>query len=219
VPWPRPRYAQTMKAARSRFTRRATLVLVGTVAAAAGIAVIVVVLLLGTPASDTAPLVAVIAVVALLLGLGAPSTWNAIGLIRISRLKPDALVFLARREPTLAPDLPMYLHRKDIAADVSDRWLAAVIDDRGMAAWSGGFRPRELVLMEWSEIGDVIATGFRSLDGSERFGITVDVRPFPTPLVVRVGYAMFGLQAAFDRAGTIAVNEAANAKRPVREPS
>lgn len=221
MPFLTPRYAQTMKAARSRFTRRALIVLVGTVAATAGIAVVVVALLLGTPARDTAfvPLVAVIAVVALLLGLGAPSIWNAIGLMRISRLKPDALVFLARREPSLAPDLPMYLHRKDIAADVSDRWLAAVIDDRGMAAWSGGFRPRELVLMEWSEIGEVVATDFRSLDGSERFGITVDVRPFPTPLIVRVGYAMFGLQAAFDRAGTIAVNEAANAKRPVREAS
>jgi len=210
-----------MKAARARFTRRALTVLIGTVAAAAGIASVVVFLLLGTPARDTGfvPLVAVIAVVALLLGLGGSSIWNSIGLIRISRLKPDALVFLARREPTLAPDLPMYLHRKDIAADVSDRWLGAVVDERGIAAWSGGFRPRELVLMEGDEIGDVIATDFRGFDGSEQFGITVDVRPFPTPLVVRVGYAMPGLQAAFDRAGTIAVNEAANARRPVSEPS
>lgn len=210
-----------MKAARARFTRRALTVLIGTIAAAAGIASIVVFLLLGTTARDTGvvPLVAVIAVVALLMGLGGSAIWNGIGLIRISRLKPDALVFLARREPTLAPDLPMYLHRKDIVADVSDRWLAAVIDERGMAAWSGGFRPRELVLMEWSEIGDVVATDFRTLDGTERFGITVDVRPFPTPLVVQVGYAMLGLQAAFDRAGTVAVNEAANAKRPVRAPS
>lgn len=194
-------------------------VLVGSVAAAAGIGAAVAFLLVETPAGDTAPLVAAIAVVALLLGLGASSIWSAIGLFRIARLKPDALVFLARREPTLAPDLPMYLHRKDISADVSDRWLAAVIDERGMAAWSCGLRPRELVLMEWSELGDVEATGFRAIDGSEQFGITVDVRPFPTPLVVRVGYAMFGLQAAFDRAGTIAVSDAANAKRPVHSAS
>lgn len=194
-------------------------VLVGSVAAAAGIGAAVAFLLVETPAGDTAPLVAAIAVVALLLGLGASSIWSAIGLFRIARLKPDALVFLARREPTLAPDLPMYLHRKDISSDVSDRWLAAVIDERGMAAWSCGLRPRELVLMEWSELGDVEATGFRAIDGSEQFGITVDVRPFPTPLVVRVGYAMFGLQAAFDRAGTIAVSDAANAKRPVHSAS
>lgn len=207
-----------MKAARSRFARRAVTVLSGSIAAAAGIAVAVILLLLGTPAGETASLVAVIAVVALLLALGASSIWNAVGLLRIARLKPDALVFLARREPSLAPDLPMYLHRKDITADVSDRWLAAVIDERGMAAWSCGFRPRELLLMEWSEIGDVIATDIRSLDGGPGFGITVDVRPFPTPLVVRVGYAMLGLQAAFDRAGTVAVSDAANAKRPVHEP-
>jgi hypothetical protein len=207
-----------MKAARSRFVRKAFIVLVGTVAVATGIAVTVV-LLLRSPVSDTgfAPLIAVIAVVLLLLGLGAGSILNGIGLFRIARLKPDALVFLAHREPTLAPDLPMYLHRRDLSVDVSDKWLVAVIDERGMAAWSGGFRPRELLLMEWSEIGKVTTTTFRSIEGRERFGIAVDVKPFPTPLIVRVGHAMFGLQGVFDRAGTIAVCEAANAKRPVLE--
>lgn len=205
-----------MKQAVSRFTRRALAVLVGTVAAAAGIAVSVV-MLLRSPVSDTGfgPLVAVIAVVLLLLGLGGASIWNTIGLMRITRLKPDALVFVARREPSLAPDLPLYLHRRDLSIDVSDRWMGAVVDDRGIAVWSGGFRPRELLLMEWSELGEVAATDFRSLDGPERFGIAVDVRPFPTPLIVRVGYSKLGLQAAFDREGTIAVAEAAVAKRPV----
>lgn len=194
--------------------------LIGTIAAGAGIAVAVVLLLRG-PVSGTGfgPLAAVIAVVLLLMGLGASSIWNSIGLIRLARLKPDALIFLARREPTLAPDLPMYLHRKDLAVDVSDRWLPAVIDERGLAAWSGGFRPRELVLMEWSELGEIVATDFRSIDGHGLFGIAVDVRPFPTPLIVRVGYSMLGLQAPFDRAGTIAVSAAANAHRPVLEAS
>ena len=205
-----------MNAAVARFARRAFIVLVGTVLAAAGIAVTVVVLL-RSPVSDTGfgPLIAVIAVMLLLIGLGGASIWNGIGLRRIRKLKPDALVFLARREPTLAPDLPLYLHRRDLSIDVSDRWVPAVIDERGMAAWSGGFRPRELLLMEWSELGDVMAGDFRSIDGQERFGISVDVRPFPTPLIVRVGYSMFGLQASFDREGTIAVAEAAAAERPV----
>jgi hypothetical protein len=205
-----------MKAARSRFRRRALLVFVGALLTATAIAAAVV-LLLRTPVSDTGfgPLIAVIAVVFLLLGLGGASIWNGIALIRISRLKPGALVFLARREPTLAPDLPMYLHRRDLSVDVSDKWVPAVIDERGMAAWSGGFRPRELFVMEWSELGEVSTIEFQSLEGRARFGIAVDVRPFPLPLIVRVGYSMFGLQSPFDRAGTSAVAAAANAKRPV----
>ena len=206
-----------MKAARDRFVRRALIVLVGTVAAAAGIAAAVVVLLLGTPVPETgfAPLIAVIAVVLLLLGLGGGSLWNGVGLIRISRARPDALVFLARREPSLAPDLPMYLHRKDISADVSDKWLPGVVDERGIAVWSGGFRPRELLVMEWSELGAIEPLDFTSIDGHKQFGVAVDVMPFPAPLIVRVGYSMFGLQTSFDRAGTIAVSEATNARRPV----
>ena len=214
----RRRYAQTMKAARARFTRRALITLVGAVAATSGIAVTVLLLLRG-PVSDTGvgPLIAVIGSVLVLIGLGGASIGNWVALIRITRLKPDALVFLARREPTLAPDLPTYLHRNDIAVDVSDRWVPAVIDERGIAPWSGGFRPRELFVMSWSELGAVTATEFRSVDGGAHFGISVDVRPFPTPLIVRVGSARFGLQAAFDRAGTAAVAEAADARRPVLE--
>lgn len=189
------------------------------VALAAAVAIgIVIVALLRTAGSDTGlgPLIAVIAVTLLLLGLGGSSIWNGIGLARLRRTRPDAVVFLARREPTLAPDLPMYLHRKDLSVDVSDRWLIALIDDRGMAAWSGGPRPRELVLMEWSELGEITPAAFTSIEGAERFGVAVDVRPFPTPLLVRVGYSKFGLQAAFDHEGTVAVAETASARRPVR---
>ena len=194
--------------------------LVLAVATAAMIAVTVV-LALSSSSSETrpVPLIAVIAVVLVLLGLAGPSLWNSIGLLRIRRLRPDALVFLARREPTLAPDLPLYLHRRNIAADVSDKWVPAVIDERGMAAWSSGFAPREVVLMDWSEIGDVVATDFVGFQGGKRFGITVDVRPFPTPLIVRVGYSLFGLQGQYDNEGTRAVAAAADARRPVREPS
>ena len=208
-----------MIAARSRFTRRALLLAAAIIVAAAGIATTVS-LLLHTPDSDAGfgPLVAVIAVVLLLLGLAGGSLWNGIGLIRIARLKPDALVFLARREPTLAPDLPVYLHRKDINADVSDRWVPAVVDERGIAAWSGGFRPREILIMEWSELGAVEAFDYVSIEGQRRFGISVDVAPFPTPLIVRVGTSMFGLQSAFDRGETIAVAQDVNARRPTPTP-
>ncbi|CAN5304611.1 hypothetical protein BH09ACT5_BH09ACT5_11460 [soil metagenome] len=190
------------------------------VAATTGIGSVVV-LLLRTPLSPAAlaPLLVVVAVIAVLVGLGGTSVWNRVGLIRISRLRPDALVFLARREPTLAPDLPAFLYRKNVTADVADKWVPAVVDERGMAAWSSGPRPKELFLIPWDEIGEVEATAFQSLQGHDRFGVAVDVRPYPTPLLVRVGYSMFGLQTAFDRTGTILVSEAVNARRPVREPS
>ena len=74
---------------------------------------------------------------------------------------------------------------------------------------------QEKLLEAQSQLGSVEVVDFTSVEGHARFGIAVDVQPFPSPLIVRVGYAMFGLQAAFDRAGTIAVAEAARAKRPV----
>ena len=37
---------------------------------------------------------------------------------------------------------------------------------------------------------------------SGRAGVAVDVKPFPTPLVVSVGYSAFGVMAAFGRAGS-----------------
>lgn len=181
---------------------------------------VVVLALVYIPAdTGAAPLIVATGLLLLLLALSAPALGNGAALIRIRRLRPDALVFLARREPTLAPDLPVYLKRRGLSVDVSDRWLPAVVDSRGIAPWSGGVRPRELFVMKWSELGDVTAVEFRSIEGEERFGISVDVAPFPTPLIVRVGDSMLGYQSSFDRRGTIAVCEAANAQRPVRAPS
>jgi hypothetical protein len=201
-----------MKAARARFLRRALAVLA---VAVLGSTAVVLALVYIPADTGPVPLAVAAALLALLLGLSAPALGNGAALIRIRRMRPDALVFLARREPTLAPDLPVYLKRRGLSVDVSDRWMPAVVDARGIAPWSGGLRPRELFVMQWSEIGGVTATEFRSIDGEERFGISVDVAPFPTPLIVRVGDSMLGFQSAFDRRGTIAVGEAANAQRPV----
>ena len=204
-----------MSGARSRFFRRALLTFVATLLLAALVGVAIGVLLPIT-LTDTGfgVVIPVVSVVLLLLGLSLGGLWHGVGIARVRRLKPDALVFLGRREPSLQPDLPMYLHRKDVSADVADRWVIAVIDSAGMAAWSSGPRARELFVMDWSELGEVVALDYLSIEGRPRFGISVDVTPYPTPLLVRVGYAMFGLQAGFDRSGTIAVCEAANSHRP-----
>lgn len=204
-----------MKNARSRFVRGAILLLAGVLLAAAAVLVIVfAVLRHPTLLNGYGPILILVVVVAILAGLSAPSVLNAVALRRIAREHPGGLVFLAWRQPTLAPDLPAYLARKAITADVADRWVPALVDERGMSAWSPGMRPKELLLMEWSELGYIETRDFTQLQGRKRFGIAVDVRPFPTPLIVLVGHSALGIQGAFDRAGTQAVCDAANAMRP-----
>jgi hypothetical protein len=124
---------------------------------------------------------------------------------------PDGVVFLGRRQPSLVSDLSTYVPDSGVLAEVSDRWVIASIDSRGMTAWSIGAGSRELLLMPWADVGTVEAT---RLEGSGRPGIAVDVKPFPTPLVVSVGYSAFGIMAAFGRRGVAEIVEATNALRP-----
>jgi hypothetical protein len=123
---------------------------------------------------------------------------------------PRGAVFLARRQPALVSDLASYVTEPEIYNLVSDSWVVASIDDRGMAAWSVGRNPRELLLMPWSEIGGVEQIRLES----GRPGVAVDVKPFPTPLVVSVGYAAYGYLGAFESRGVDEVVATANALRP-----
>lgn len=159
---------------------------------------------------------AVLAVVLLILvAVNLPALRNEVALRRLVRAHPDALVFLAWRQPTLAPDLPTFLRRKNLVVQVKDTWTPAVVDDRGISAWTSGPRPKQLLLMEWSELGEIVASDFTDVQGRTRFGIAVDVRPFPTPLIVLVGYAWLGVQGGFDRSETVGVADATNSMRPV----
>jgi hypothetical protein len=204
-----------MHAARRRFSGRASLVVVAALALAAGVGTALNFALdSATSELNYMPALAVVAMGLLLIGLSAPAIWHKLALRALRRRYPRAAVFLARREPALVPDLPMYQYRKDNTADVADRWIPGLVDHRGLSAWSGGPRPKELLLMEWSEIGAVEATEFLSIEGRPKFGASVDVRPFATPLLVDVGHSFFGFEGAFDRAGVQAVVDASNDKRP-----
>ena len=126
-------------------------------------------------------------------------------------MNPHGAVFLARRQPALVSDLATYLGAdSDVYDEVSDRWVVASIDERGMTAWSVGRDSRELLLVPWEHIGSIEPTALES----GRVGIAVDVKPFPTPLVVSVGYSAFGIMAAFGRRGVAEVVALANALRP-----
>jgi hypothetical protein len=87
-----------------------------------------------------------------------------------------------------------------------------MVDERGISAWSVDAEPSELLLMPWSELGEIEVTDLES--GGKGRGIAVDVRPFDTPLIVAIGYAAFGLTSPLGRDGVAEVAALTNAKRP-----
>jgi hypothetical protein len=133
-----------------------------------------------------------------------------LALRRVTQHNPDGAVLLARRQPAVVSDLATYLGENDIYNDVSDRWVVASIDQRGLAAWSVGREPRELLLMRWDEVGYIERTRLES--GGP--GVAVDVKPFAEPLVVSAGYAAFGVLSSFSRKGVDEVIATLNALRP-----
>jgi hypothetical protein len=147
------------------------------------------------------------------LAIATIGSWRrARALRRVTATHPDDLVFLARRQPSVISDLALYLDARGISADVADRWLVGMVDDRGISAWSLDAEPAELLLMPWAELGAIEVTDLES--GSTGRGIAVDVRPFDTPLIVAIGYAAFGLTSSLGRDGVAEVNALTNAKRP-----
>ncbi len=161
---------------------------------------------------DVMIIVASIALAAAVAGATIGSVRRGRALKRVAELHPDDLVFLARRQPSVVSDLAIYLGQRGITADVADRWLVALVDGRGISAWSLGSAPAELLLMPWGELGAIEVTDVEA--GGRGRGIAVDVRPFDTPLIVTVGYAAFGLTAPLDRAGVAEVTALTNAMRP-----
>jgi hypothetical protein len=163
-------------------------------------------------ASDVILIVVGVLLLAALAGASIQSWLRARSLRRVSASHPDAVVFLARRQPSLVSDLAVYLAARGITADVADRWLVGMVDDRGISAWSLDAAPSELLLMPWSELGSIEVCDLES--GGKARGIAVDVRPFDTPLIVAIGYAAYGLTSSLGRDGVAEVAALANAKRP-----
>jgi hypothetical protein len=133
-----------------------------------------------------------------------------LALRRVAEHNPDGAVLLARRQPAVVSDLAAYLGDSDVYDDVSDRWVVASIDHRGLAAWSVGREPRELLLMRWEELGYIERT--RLENGGP--GVAVDVKPFADPLIVAAGYAAFGVLSSFSGKGVDEVVATVNALRP-----
>ena len=202
-----------MRSVVRRFRRLAGVAAAAVVLVAIALLILVVVVV---PRSDvTGDVILVLVSVALVVAVAGAtigSLRRADALKRVAAQHPDALVFLARRQPSLVSDLAVYLAQRGISADVADRWLVALVDGRGLSAWSVESSPAELLLMPWSELGAIEVTDLES--GRPGRGIAVDVRPFDTPLIVAIGYAAFGLTASLGRAGVAEVAALANGLRP-----
>jgi hypothetical protein len=131
---------------------------------------------------------------------------------QVTAANPDGVVFLARRQPSPISDLATFVAQSpELLEQLSDRWVVASVDGRGMAAWSVERDSRELVVVPWDVIGYIEPV---DLEGDPRNGVAVDVKPFPTPLQVAVGYAAFGVLARFGRRGVTEVIAAAESQRP-----
>ncbi len=202
----------------SPFVRRFRMTAGIAAAAVLVVAVVLVILLVVVvvPREDSTSDVILIVVGVLLVGALAGASigsWRrARALRRVAAAHPDALVFLARRQPSLVSDLAVYLSARGITADVADRWLVGMVDDRGISAWSFDAVPSELLLMPWTELGSIEVCDLESGDVGR--GIAVDVRPFETPLIVAIGYAAFGLTSPLGRDGVAEVAALTNGFRP-----
>lgn len=135
-------------------------------------------------------------------------------LCTLAEQHPDAVVFLARRLPPVVSDLPAFLRSKGIDARIGDGWYPSFADDRGIAACTAGSKPRELLLIDWEEIGDLEMVRTATVGGDSRWSVTVDVRPYVVPLTVDLGAAWGIVTMALDAGDTADVMNAVVARRP-----
>lgn len=139
---------------------------------------------------------------------------HARGLRALALRHPGDVVFLARRLPPVVSDLPAFLRSKGVDVQIGDGWYPAVASSRGIEVYSSGADPRELLVIEWAEIGDIAMVRTPTVGGDSRWSVTVDVRPYVVPLTVDLGSAYGIVTMTLDAADTTAVVKAVEARRP-----
>jgi hypothetical protein len=127
---------------------------------------------------------------------------------------PADAVFLARRLPPVVSDLPAFLRSKGVDAQIGDGWYAGVAHPGGISVFSSGSDPRELVRMDWDEVGDVAMVRTPTVGGDSRWSVTIDVKPYVVPLTVDLGDAWGIVTMNLDAADTAAVLRLLESRRP-----
>jgi hypothetical protein len=159
-------------------------------------------------------LVAALAIVGLIVSFAAITSRHAVTMRAVALRHPGDVVFLARRLPPVVSDMPAFLRSKGLDVQIGDGWYTALADRRGVSVHSPGRDPRELVLIEWSEIGELTMVRTATVGGDSRWSVTVDVKPYAVPLTVDVGSAAGIVTMALDAVDTTAVVKAVEARRP-----
>ena len=156
--------------------------------------------------------VVIVIVVLVVLAIFTARSTRALGALAAAH--PEAVVFLARRLPPVVSDLPSFLKAKGIDAHIGDGWYPATAHAGGITVWTPEPRPREVVLIEWAEIGDVLTVRTPTVGGDSRWSVTVDVKPYVVPLTVDIGAAWGIVTMALDAADTAELVAAVVAQRP-----
>lgn len=155
-----------------------------------------------------------IAMLTMIVVFGVMTTRLSRAVRTLAERHPDAVVFLGRRLPPVVSDLPAYLRSKGLDLQLGDGWYPAFADDRGIAVCTPGGEPRELLVIDWSEIGKLEMVRTATVGGDSRWSVTVDVRPYDVPLTVDLGEAWGIVTMALDAGDTDAVMKAVVGRRP-----
>lgn len=149
-----------------------------------------------------------------LIALTVVSGRYSAALRRIAADHPGGFVFLARRQPPPVSDLPAFLASKGLDVQISDSWYVGLAADDGISVWTPGMRPRRLLTIDWAEMGEVRAVRVRTILGEMRWSVTVDVKPYETPLIVDVGLAEGLFTSTLGPRDLVEVVAALEARRP-----
>jgi hypothetical protein len=158
--------------------------------------------------------IAVVTLIVLLVVLATLSTRSSRALRALATAHPNDVVFLARRLPPVVSDLPSFLKAKGVDASIGDGWYPGTAHSGGLTVWTPEAEPREVLTIEWAEIGDVLMVLTPTVGGDSRWTVTVDVKPYVIPLTVDVGYAWGIVTMALDAVDTAQFVAAVNAQRP-----
>lgn len=155
----------------------------------------------------------VITLIVLLAVLAIVTARSTRALRALRTAHPGDVVFLARRLPPVVSDLPSFLKAKGIDASIGDGWYPGTAHSGGLTVWTTEAEPRQVLTIEWAEIGDVLMVRTPTVGGDSRWTVTVDVKPYVIPLTVDVGCAWGIVTMALDAVDTAEFVAAVNAQR------
>lgn len=146
--------------------------------------------------------------------LGSLSWRHAAVLRRLQVAHPEGTIFLARRIPTVVSDVENFMASKGFGGALSEGWVPAVVDHRGISVWTTGRAPTQVLLMEWAELGEIAVVPRDVNPTDPRPLVAVDVRPYIVPLTAELGATLGFITMRLDRVDTETLVAVTNAHRP-----